>query len=98
MEANVKQIYQLHIEQLRLSEKLELLELLMQSTFELIREEKVLNKLDEKRSVPEKTEISKKSSDSDLTEFQKHIIDGPVMTDEDYELFKEKKEHFAQWR
>lgn len=45
--------------------------------------------------------INKKGSASDkkkLTDFQKLLLDGPVMSDEDYNYFVEKRNHFNQWK
>ena len=100
MDMNVKQLYETYIKELGWKEKFELLELLMQSTLELIGQEK-------EKVIPE---VKKESSDlafenktlttpdSDLTDLQKQLLHGPVMAEKDYVLYKEKKEHFGQWK
>ena len=40
-------------------------------------------------------DTSKKEPHTDL---QKKLLDGPVMAEEDYLLYQEKKQHFAQWK
>ena len=85
---DAKQFYKLHLERLTLKEKLELLQLLMQSTLA------GLKVYDEEKSIsPEEY-----PGDQNLTSFQKILLEGEVMNDEDYKLYKEKKESFAQWK
>lgn len=100
MEIDIKQFYKTHIDQLQLREKLELLELLMQSTLALVRKETMVN-VKEPEAAPIQSDIEEKlsdSTDSNLTDFQKRLLKGPTMTDKDYNFYKEKKEHFAQWK
>lgn len=92
MEMNIKQLYDTYITKLKLTEKLELLELLMQSTLELIRKEN-----DHDDHVLKIDELNT-PNDQELTAFQKQLLKGPVMPDEDYKLYEEKKKHFSQWR
>ncbi len=33
-----------------------------------------------------------------LTKFQKFLLSGPIMSDEQYKLFKEARKHFNKWR
>jgi hypothetical protein len=39
----------------------------------------------------------KKLSDDKLTDFQKFLLNGPVMTDEHYEVFKETQKQLNSW-
>ena len=39
----------------------------------------------------------KKLSEDKLTDFQKFLLNGPVMTDEHYEVFKETQKHLNSW-
>ncbi|MCB0588180.1 MAG: hypothetical protein KDD06_23005, partial [Phaeodactylibacter sp.] len=80
--------YETHIKNLGLKEQLELLELLMQSALESIRKEKNASRQEEE--IPD--------TSAGLTDFQTKLLHGPLMSEEDYALFKEKKEHFAQWK
>ncbi len=91
MSANVRRLFRMHIEDLQLREKLELLELLMESTLELIRKEKALAEIKEQETRNEVGEVK-------LTELQELLLRGPVMSEEEYELFKEKKQHFEKWK
>ncbi len=36
--------------------------------------------------------------DDELTDFQNFLLSAPVMTDEDYEFYLEKKQNFKQWK
>ncbi|MBW8051068.1 MAG: hypothetical protein FVQ77_12165 [Cytophagales bacterium] len=55
-----------------------------------------------KNSVDDREEIiNKKGTASDkkkLINFQKLLLEGPVMSDEDYNYFVEKRNHFNQWK
>ena len=35
---------------------------------------------------------------SDISEFQKFLLSGPIMTDEQYNQFKENRKRFNSWR
>lgn len=100
MDMNVKQLYEMYIEELEWKEKLELLELLMQATLELIdqEKEKVIPEPGKDSSGQPFEEKPPVTSDTGLTDIQKQLLNGPVMAEEDYVLYKEKKEHFAQWK
>jgi hypothetical protein len=39
----------------------------------------------------------KKLSEDKLTDFQKFLLNGPVMTDEHYEVFKETQKQLNSW-
>ena len=44
-------------------------------------------------------ELSKKEQPkTNTTDFQKFLLNGPVMSDEEYENFKETRKRFNQWR
>lgn len=45
-----------------------------------------------------KNRKTKVKSKQDLTEFQKLLLTGPVMNDDDYNYFKEKKLDFNKWK
>lgn len=48
----------------------------------------------------ELTDIEEKQSSSATTmsDFQKLLLSGPVMSDEDFQFFNEKKAHFNEWK
>lgn len=35
---------------------------------------------------------------AELTDFQKFLLTGPVMSDEDYDFFLEKRQDFNKWK
>jgi len=35
---------------------------------------------------------------AEVSEFQKFILDGPIMSDEQYSNFNRQREHFIAWR
>ena len=35
---------------------------------------------------------------NDLSEFQKFLLSAPVMQEEDFQYYNEKKQHFNQWK
>ncbi len=39
----------------------------------------------------------KKTVDDELTDFQKMLLNGPVMSDEHYKAFKETRKQFKKW-
>ena len=94
MNIDIKEFYDTYLKQLGWREKLELIELLMQATLESVREEK------EPLPSAQKTEeqLPDTSKNESHTDLQKKLLDGPVMAEEDYLLYKEKKQHFAQWK
>jgi hypothetical protein len=92
---DIKQLYETHIDKLMLKEKLDLLELLLHETLELIRNGKGLpeSKMDSSSQPVEQK--APDINDSGLTEMQKQLLGGPVMAEEDYILYQEKREHFS---
>jgi hypothetical protein len=85
MEANPKviQLYNAYLKKLGWQDKLELAELLMQSTLELVRQ---------KETAPNTT------TSPSYTAMQKKLLQVPVMKEEDYNVFLEKKKDFEQWK
>ena len=90
---DTRQFYNTYLKELKLEEKLELLELLLQSTMDILRKEKANSSVEE---APLTKEVNEPSPE--LTPLQKQLLKGPVMDEKDYALFQEKKEHFAQWK
>lgn len=46
-----------------------------------------------------KNELNKKpQADIDITEFQKLLLNGPVMSDEHYKAYKETRKQFDKWK
>lgn len=43
-----------------------------------------------------KKDVSKEKDD--LSEFQKFLLSAPVMQEEDFQYYNEKKQHFNQWK
>ena len=43
-------------------------------------------------------DVTKKKQVTELTDFQSLLLNGPVMTDEEYNLFIEKQNHLNQWK
>ncbi|WP_421947850.1 hypothetical protein [Phaeodactylibacter xiamenensis] len=82
---NINQLYHTYLSQLNWKEKLELAELLMQSTIE---------------SIKQKNQARPQQNDKDpeYTPLQNKLLNGPVMANEDYELYLEKKKHFDKWK
>ena len=42
--------------------------------------------------------VTTEKTKSDISEFQKFLLSGPVMTDEQYNQFKENRKNFNEWR
>ena len=84
MESSAETIYQGYIQPLPLSEKLKLLKLLL---------ERALAELEWKYT--ERPEESSSES-RDPNAFQKLLLEGPVMSDEEYQFYLEKKAHFDE--
>ena len=42
--------------------------------------------------------IIAEKANSDISEFQKFLLSGPVMTDEQYNQFRENRKTFNSWR
>jgi len=42
--------------------------------------------------------IWRKKTLGELTDFQNFLLSAPVMTDEDYKYFLEKKQNFNKWK
>lgn len=42
--------------------------------------------------------ILKKKQEKPKTDFQKMLLEAPVMDDEEYETYLENRKHFNQWR
>ena len=82
---NINQLYHTYLSQLGWREKLELAELLMQSTLESVRQK-------------EQAAPTPNSDTPEYTPLQNKLLNGPVMANEDYELYLEKKRHFDQWK
>lgn len=91
MEVNIRQLYETHLKQLSLQEKLELMELLMQSTLDWVRGEGKSALVDEEEDKREPDAPDQEP----YTDLQKQLLNGPVMAEEDYLLYREKKQHFA---
>ncbi len=47
---------------------------------------------------PYKKEYVKKEKEEELTDFQDFLLSAPIMTDEDYDFYLEKKQDFNQWK
>lgn len=94
MNTDIKEFYDTYLKQLGWREKLELIELLMHATLELVHEEKELS------SSAQKTEkqLLGTTEKEPHTDLQKKLLGGPVMEEKDYLLYEEKKQHFAQWK
>lgn len=90
---DTRQFYDTYLKELKLEEKLELLELLLQATMEFIRKEK-----DGSSSLPSPSVKEVNEPSPGLSSLQRQLLNGPVMNDKDYVLFQEKKDHFAQWK
>jgi len=82
---NINQLYHTYLSQLGWREKLELAELLMQSTLESVRQK-------------EQAAPTPNRDTPEYTPLQNKLLNGPVMANEDYELYLEKKRHFDQWK
>lgn len=82
---NINQLYHTYLSQLSWKEKLELAELLMQSTLESVRQK-------------EQTVSTPNDDKPKYTPLQEKLLNGPVMANEDYDLYLEKKRHFDQWK
>lgn len=82
---NINQLYHTYLSQLNWKEKLELAELLMQSTLESVRQK-------------EQPTPTSHGEETKYTPLQDKLLKGPVMANEDYELYLEKKRHFDQWK
>ena len=82
---NINQLYHTYLSQLGWKEKLELAELLMQSTLESVRQKE-----------QEETAATPHDKAPKYTPLQNKLLNGPVMANEDYELYLEKKKHFDQ--
>lgn len=80
---NINQLYHTYLSQLNWKEKLELAELLMQSTLESVKQ---------KEKAPKAH--THHDEEAQYTALQKKLLNGPVMANEDYELYLEKKSHF----
>ena len=53
---------------------------------------------DSQRSIL-KNELNKtKQPKADITDFQKFLLNGPVMSDEHYKAYKETRKQFNKWR
>ncbi len=51
------------------------------------------------KSKEEKKEvIQKKELANDLNDFQKLLLSGPIMSDEELKFFNDKKTHFNRWK
>ncbi|NBC05658.1 MAG: hypothetical protein GVY26_00515 [Bacteroidetes bacterium] len=77
---NINQLYHTYLSQLGWREKLELAELLMQSTLESVRQK-------------EQATLAPQGEETKYTPLQNKLLNGPVMANEDYELYLEKKKH-----
>jgi Ca2+-binding EF-hand superfamily protein len=42
--------------------------------------------------------IDESKSETEKTDFQKFLLKGPVITDDQYDAFKENRKAFNQWR
>jgi hypothetical protein len=92
MDTDIKQFYETYLKQLGWRDKLELIELLMSATVESVREE------EKKELNPSEQPSSIAQNEGNYTDLQKQLLNGPVMAEEDYELYKEKKKHFDAWK
>ncbi len=63
---------------------------------------KMIQQLPVDKIVQLKSELTdnfiKKKVEDDLKDFQEFLLNGPVMTDEQYEGFLENRKQFNQWR
>ena len=82
---NINQLYHTYLSQLSWKEKLELAELLMQSTLESVRQKK------QTVSIPN-------DNKPNYTPLQEKLLNGTVMANEDHDLYLNKKKHFDQWK
>ena len=58
-----------------------------------------VQQLPENQRVILRRELDKKDEPlTDLTEFQKMLLNGPVMSDEEYQAFKETRKRINKWR
>lgn len=83
-----QQLYHTYLKQLGWQEKLELANLLMQSTLQVVRQE-----------TPEAPPSAEAQimPEAGYTPMQQLLLQGPTMAQEDFEIYEEKKKHFAQW-
>lgn len=42
--------------------------------------------------------LSADNDESDISDFQRFLLDSPEMTDEEYQAIEEKRRHFNQWK
>ncbi len=61
----------------------------------------VVQQLPEDKRAILKKELNKKEvryKEGELTDFQKMLLNGPVMSDEQYKNYKDVRKHFNKWR
>ncbi|MDN3582602.1 hypothetical protein [Mucilaginibacter flavus] len=61
----------------------------------------VVRQLPEDKRAILKKELNKKEvryKEGELTDFQKMLLNGPVMSDEQYKNYKDVRKHFNKWR